>query len=188
MKIKRVRKLKRKKKYNPNVNRKRLRNKLRKLPEIPCDQVKKAWENTRSTRVNLKKMGLAYNANEALQISNAKRELLEEAKRKIAGNEDPSDHEDAKMDITATKSYVTEELEAEAKAPRERLLKLPKAQAQFLTYLIKKYDEDYKAMSRDKKNHYQLTWKQIRAKVKMFKGIPEQYNEFVQNISMQSES
>lgn len=36
-------------------------------------------------------------------------------------------------------------------------------------------------MSRDKKNHYQLTWKQIRAKIKMFKGIPEQYSAYVQN-------
>lgn len=39
-------------------------------------------------------------------------------------------------------------------------------------------------MSRDKKNHYQLTWKQIRAKIKMFKGIPEQYNEYIQNDSV----
>lgn len=35
MKIKRIKKVKRKKRYNANVNRKRLRNKLRKLPNIP---------------------------------------------------------------------------------------------------------------------------------------------------------
>lgn len=39
-------------------------------------------------------------------------------------------------------------------------------------------------MARDKKNHYQLTWKQIRAKIKMFKGIPEQYSEYIQNDSI----
>ncbi|XP_071559942.1 nucleolar protein 16 [Temnothorax nylanderi] len=187
MKIKKIRKLKRKKKFNPNVNRKRLRDKLRKLPEIPCDQIKKAWENKISTRVNLKKMGLAYDPNEAVRIPNVKHEMLEEAKRKVAGSED-SDHESEEMKVTAAKSYVAEKLEAEAKAPRERFLKLPKGQAQFLTYLITKYGEDYKAMSRDKKNHDQLTWKQIRAKVKMFKGIPEQYNEFVQNSGVQVES
>ncbi|KAL6262647.1 hypothetical protein P5V15_005441 [Pogonomyrmex californicus] len=180
MKIKKIRKLKRKKKYNQNVNRKRLRDKLQKLPNIPCDEVKKAWENTRSTRVNLKDMGLAYDANETMQIRNVKREMLEETVKKVkkAGNEDSSNHKNEEMNIIATKNYVAKKLEAEAKAPRERLLKLPKAQAEFLTYLIKKYGEDYKAMSRDKKNYYQLTWKQIRAKIKMFKGIPEQYNEY----------
>ncbi|XP_011872050.1 PREDICTED: nucleolar protein 16 [Vollenhovia emeryi] len=177
MKIKRIRKLKRKKKYNPNVNRKRLRNKLRKLPDIPCNEIKKEWEYKRSTRVNLKEMGLAYDANEAMQLPNVKHELLEGARRDVAGCEDSSDHEE----MNVAKSHVAETLEAEAKAPRQRLLKLPKAQTQFLTYLIKKYGEDYEAMSRDRKNHYQLTWKQIRAKIKMFKRIPEQYNELAQN-------
>lgn len=161
-----------------------MRNKLRKLPNIPCEQIKKEWANAKSTRVNLKNMGLAYDANEALQIPNVKQEMVKEAKRKVAGNEDrESDHENEGM--TATKGHVAEKLEAEAKAPRERRFRLPNGQAQFLTYLIQKYGEDYKAMSRDKKNHDQLTWKQIRAKVKMFQGIPEQYNKFIINSGRQ---
>jgi len=87
-------------------------------------------------------MGLAYDANEAVQIPNVKHEMLEEAKMKVAGNENPSEDEEMDVMIPA-KSYVAEKLEAEAKTPRERLLKLPKGQAQFLTYLIKKYGEDY---------------------------------------------
>lgn len=39
------------------------------------------------------------------------------------------------------------------------------------------------AMALDRKNYNQLTWKQIRAKIKIFKGIPEQYNEYLQNKS-----
>ncbi|XP_032687905.1 nucleolar protein 16 [Odontomachus brunneus] len=179
-----VRKLKRKKKYRVNVNRKRLRNKLRKLPTIPCKQIKKAWEVTKSTRTNLKEMGLAYDANDVIQIPNVK-EILD-AKKKAVIDESLSDHEDEAMGITPAKNYIAEALEAEAKAPRERLLNLPKGQAQFLSYLITKYGEDYKAMSRDKKNHYQLTWKQIRAKIKMFKGIPKQYNEYIQDNSVDS--
>ncbi|KYM99575.1 Nucleolar protein 16, partial [Cyphomyrmex costatus] len=150
------------------------------------DQIKEEWKNTHSTRVNLKEMGLAYDANKAVQIPNVKRQMLKDAKRIVTGNEDLSDHENE--EVTARKSYVMEKLEVEAKAPRERLFKLPNGQAQFLTYLIKKYGEDYEAMSRDKKNHYQLTWKQIRAKIKMFKGIPEQYNTFVQSSSTQLEA
>lgn len=108
------------------------------------DQIKKEWEDTRSTRVNLKDMGLAYDANEVLKIPNVKHEMLEEVRRKVAGNEDSSDHESEEMNVTAAKNYVAEKLEAEAKIPRERLFQLPKGQAQFLTYLIKKYGEDYK--------------------------------------------
>ncbi|XP_012536900.1 nucleolar protein 16 [Monomorium pharaonis] len=189
MKIKRIKKLKRKKKYNPNVSRKRMRNKLRKLPNIPCDQIKEEWTNKKSTRANLRDMGLAYDANESVQIPNVNREMLEEAKKKVTENEDLSDHEkDKEMSVTARKGYVAEKLEAEAKAPRERLLRLPNGQVQFLTYLIQKYGEDYEAMSRDKKNHDQLTWKQIRAKVKMFKGIPEQYNKFIESSNVELES
>ncbi|XP_029171455.1 nucleolar protein 16 [Nylanderia fulva] len=183
MKIKRIRKLKRRKTYNANVNRKRLRNKLRKkyLPTIECDEIKKEWSETKSMRVNLKDMGLAYNPNEAIQIPNSKHEMLEEAKRVIREDESSSDQETEVT--TPVKSHVAKKLEAGAKAPRVHLLRLPKGQAEFFTYLIKQYGEDYKAMSRDKKNHYQLTWKQIRAKIKMFKGIPEQYNEYLQNDS-----
>lgn len=34
-------------------------------------------------------------------------------------------------------------------------------------------------MARDKKNYYQETWKQLRAKIKTFMGVPEQYAEYL---------
>lgn len=88
-------------------------------------------------------MGLSYDANETVRIPSAKQEMLEEAKRKVAGNEDPSGDVNEDVEVIAAKSYVAEKLEEEAKAPRKRFLKLPKGQAQFLIYLIKKYGEDY---------------------------------------------
>lgn len=107
------------------------------------DQVKKEWEDRKSVRVNLKRMGLAYDANEAVRIPNVKQEMLEDAKSRVAGDEDSSGREGEKVSVTAAKGHVAEKLEAEARAPRERLLKLPKGQAQFLSYLIKKHGEDY---------------------------------------------
>ncbi|XP_053986786.1 nucleolar protein 16 [Hylaeus anthracinus] len=176
-----VRKVKRKKRFRMNVNRKRLRNKLRKLPTVQCPQIEQSWEVTMSTRSNLKQMGLAYDSNEVLKIPNAKRELIKKVKRKLIDSEDISDDEEENMNMETEKSHIAKELEADAKAPRIRTFKLPNNQVQFLTYLMDKYGEDYEAMARDKKNYNQLTWKQIRAKIKVFKGIPEQYNQYLQN-------
>ncbi|XP_012220424.1 nucleolar protein 16 [Linepithema humile] len=186
MKIKKIRKLKRKKRYNANVNRKRQRDKLRRLPNIPCAEIKNAWEHTKSIRTNLKEMGLSYDPNKKTQLLNVKHEMLKAAERKITENDNSSDEDE--MDATPSKNYVAEKLEAEAKAPKHRRLKLPKGQAQFLTYLLKKYGEDYKAMAKDKKNHYQLTGKQIQAKIKQFQGISEQYNEYLEDNNIQLES
>lgn len=44
-----------------------------------------------------------------------------------------------------------------------------------------KYGHDYKAMAKDKKNYYQETWKQLRAKVKTFMGIPKQYGAYLKD-------
>lgn len=97
-------------------------------------------------------MGLAYDANEAVQIPNVKREMLEEAKRIVREDDSSSDHE--AEDAIPIKSHVMENLEAETKAPRERRFSLPKGEAQFLTYLIKKYDEDYKVRYSLKKSYF----------------------------------
>lgn len=172
-----VRKVKRRKKFRMNVNRKRLRNKLRKLPTIKCKELKDSWEVTKSTRTNLNQMGLSYDPNELLEIASNKKQLVE--KFTVDSIENVPVIEDVEM--TPVKVHVAQELEAEAKAPRKRVFRLPNNQVQFLTYLMDKYEEDYKAMARDKKNYDQLTWKQIRAKIKVFKGIPEQFNAYLQS-------
>ncbi|KAK1130461.1 hypothetical protein K0M31_018593 [Melipona bicolor] len=177
-----IRKVKRRKRYRTNVNHKRLRNKLRKLPTINCSKIKQSWEATKSTRTNLNQMGLAYDPNDALQIPNTKRELIEEVlKKKDENDEDKLQTEEEDVEMIPPKVHVAQELEAEAKAPRRKMFRLPNNQVYFLTYLMDKYGEDYKAMALDRKNYNQLTWKQIRAKIKIFKGIPEQYNEYLQN-------
>ncbi|XP_014616465.1 PREDICTED: nucleolar protein 16 [Polistes canadensis] len=176
-----IRKVKRKKKYRTNVNRKRLRNKLQKLPTIGCKKIKEEWEIYKSTRSNLKEMGLVYDPNETLQIPNVKQELLKEVKEKLMENSMEIDSEEEEIDVITIppKINVAQALKEEACGTRRRLFQLPHSQVQFITYLLDKYGEDYEAMARDKKNHYQLTWRQIRAKIKTFKGIPEQYNKYL---------
>nr|XP_033329672.1 nucleolar protein 16 [Megalopta genalis] len=180
-----IRKVKRKKKFRMNVNRKRLRNKLRKMPNISCPQIKNSWEVTMSTRTNLKQMGLTYDPNETLKIPNVKWDLIKDAKCKIVEPSEGGWLEEEDVNVEPMKGHVAKELETEARAPREKLFRLPNSVVNFLTYLMDKHGEDYKAMARDKKNYDQMTWKQIRAKIKMFKGIPEQYNKYLESKNAQ---
>lgn len=128
-------------------------------------------------------MGLAYDVNKLLGIPKLKEKLKSHIQSttqwKLEKLEEPE---------KPSKSFVIEELEKEAKAPKERLFRLPKGQVEWITYLMDKYGFDFKAMAKDKRNHYQETWKQIRAKIKRFIGIPEQYAEYLEKRGLLEES
>jgi hypothetical protein len=100
-------------------------------------QVKKAWEWTRTVEQNLNDMGLAYDSNKALKIPTAK-ELLQPME--VDGENNNCDNETS----LPKKTYITKELENDAKAPRVKNLKLPNNEVTWLTYLMDKYKEDYK--------------------------------------------
>ncbi|KAL1460477.1 hypothetical protein WDU94_012457 [Cyamophila willieti] len=153
-----IRKQKRKKTFR-YVNKKRLNNKRRKTGNIQCQTVKESWDNRLTVQKNMENMGLAFDPNLVV----TKGEGHPEKSKKSKG----------------TKMHVVKSLEEEAKQPRERKLRLPKTQVSYLTSMMDKHGEDYKAMARDPKNFYQETWKQIRAKIITFQGIPEQYNEYL---------
>ncbi|PSN50493.1 hypothetical protein C0J52_10725 [Blattella germanica] len=165
-----VRKQKRMKKFRYNVNRKKLRNKNRKVPKIQCSQIKESWEESKSTEQNIANMGLSYDVNQTFKIPSAKAVNLD-------------GQEDMECDVKSipTKKHVAEEIEADARAPRVKKFRLPNNQVRWLSYLMDKHGEDYKAMARDTKNYYQDTWKQIRAKINRFKSIPEQYDEYLKS-------
>ncbi|RVE54225.1 hypothetical protein evm_001052 [Chilo suppressalis] len=147
---------------------------------VLCKVMKDEWDHKKSTLRNLKEMGLANDPNKVLKISNFKQDQLKKAK-KITKQESESEEEIEKKPKIPPKFDVVHKLEKEANAPRERKFMLPKGQVEFITYLLDKYGHDYKAMSRDKKNYYQETWKQLRAKVKTFMGIPKQYAEYLKS-------
>ncbi|XP_017303721.1 nucleolar protein 16-like isoform X2 [Diaphorina citri] len=151
-----IRKQKRKKTFR-YVNKKRQNNKRRKTANVQCKQIKESWDNRLTVQKNLENMGLAYDPNKAVSSLEGK----SGKKRK------------------GIKAHVVKSIEEDANELRENKLKIPKTQVLYLTNLMDKYGEDYKAMAKDPKNYYQETWKQIRAKIKTFKGIPEQYNEYL---------
>lgn len=123
-------------------------------------------------------MGLSFDPNVTIKIPNSKAELKVSMTN---SNEDWHEEPIEENKLKASKSFVMEQLEKDAKAPRVRKLRLPNSQVEWLTYLLNKYGSDYKAMARDKKNYYQETWKQIRAKIKQFRGIPEQFEEYLKS-------
>ncbi|XP_049854253.1 nucleolar protein 16 [Schistocerca gregaria] len=166
-----IRKQKRKKRYRYNVNRKRQSKRQKKGVTIPCKEIKNAWESGKSVQENMADMGLAYDPNKVLPIPTVRERIM--PRDEIEEKPEPMETEGPR------KLYVAENLEAAAKAPRVKKFALPKSQCEWLTYMIKKYGEDYKAMVRDAKNTNQYTWKQIRAKIKVFKGIPEQYSSYI---------
>ncbi|KAG6446035.1 hypothetical protein O3G_MSEX004226 [Manduca sexta] len=145
---------------------------------IECKIVKEAWSDRKTTHRNLRDMGLVSDPNKAIKIPSFKEEQLKRAKQML--NPEESEEEEVVKPVRPPrKKEIAEKLEKEAKAPRERRFMLPKGQVEFITYLLDKYGHDYKAMERDKKNYYQETWKQLRAKIKTFMGIPKQYGEYL---------
>ncbi|KAL0830454.1 hypothetical protein ABMA28_002621 [Loxostege sticticalis] len=171
-----IKKQHRRKKYLHHLNRRRMNKNQSSTGPVLCKVMKDEWDHRKSTLRNLKEMGLANDPNKVIKIPNFKREQLKKAKKMVNDDETESEEETIKV---IPKIEVVEKLEKEAKAPRERKFMLPKGQVEFITYLLDKYGHDYKAMAKDKKNYYQETWKQLRAKVRTFMGIPKQYGEYL---------
>lgn len=138
--------------------------------------MKNAWEKSKSVETNFTEMGLSYDPNKSIKIPNSKSDI----KVSLLSNTDEWQEEIIpSCEEVSQKAHIAEILEKDAKAPRERRFRLPKSQIEWLTYLMKKYKNNFKAMALDKKNYNQETWKQLRQKIKRFKSIPEQFNKFV---------
>lgn len=129
-------------------------------------------------------MGLSSDPNKTIPILNNKAHLLipTQSNDKSEWREEAIENK-----IVSTKKHVAEALEREAKAPRIKLFRLPNSQVEWITYLMDKYGTDYKEMAKDKKNYYQETWKQLRAKIKRFKSIPEQYSKYLEERGLSAE-
>merc|ERR1719285_598142 len=73
------------------------------------------------------------------------------------------------------KSEVIAKLENEAKFEAKQTFRFTPTQVQLITYMMDKHGEDWSAMARDPKNHYQETAAKLKGMVNKFVSIPEHY-------------
>ncbi|CAD7092729.1 unnamed protein product [Hermetia illucens] len=178
-----IRKVKRSKTYRYNVNRKRLRKTRTSTGKIKCRTIKENWAANKSIKSNLREMGLAVDPNLAVGIPNTKQERMKIVKL-VNGFVEEDVIGTAKQGKTKRpprKAFVVQELEKEAKMPRESQFRLPRGVVKDLEYFLDKFKFNYNAMVTDRRNVNQLTWRQFRAKVKKFMSIPEQFNEYLRS-------
>merc|ERR1712173_49245 len=77
------------------------------------------------------------------------------------------------------KPGVLEKLEEDSKKKVKSKFRINEDTAQFCIYMLELYGEDYKSMSRDKRNFYQDTPAQIKRKIMSFQKASDQWNEYM---------
>ncbi|XP_048346416.1 nucleolar protein 16 [Sphaerodactylus townsendi] len=167
----------RRKKYNYNVDRKKLNRAFRKrqAPRIKCSQIRHAWDRTKSVSQNLAEMGLAADPNKAVPIPKFMQPVM---KMDIDGPE--------KKSKIVQKPYVLNELEYQASLPEKQSQTLSRDLIDYVQHMIQNHGENYKAMARDEKNYYQDTPKQIKSKINVYKRIyPEEYQAFCTSLQQE---
>lgn len=163
---------KRRKKFDYNKNRKKLKKKTLKKynPRIENEQIRNAWDKNKSMARNLQEMGLSFDPNRSLPIKSPKL-IGKEAVSKAATG-------------IVTKPYVLNKLEEEASLPEKDSKTLSSDLIEYVQYMIREHGDNHKAMARDEKNYYQDTPKQIKRKINEYKRChPDHYNAFMSSVS-----
>ncbi|GFS00495.1 nucleolar protein 16-like [Elysia marginata] len=165
-----VRKVKRHEKFNYSKDRKKNRKKSKEVPAIKCEEIKKAWDVTKSVKKNLEDMGIAADSNKAVKMPRSKPLKM--------GTLDVEMEVD--LQKTPIKKFVMNELEERSKIPGKKKMSMSDEDAGFCVYMMDTYVDNYKAMARDDRNYYQETPKQIQRKINRFKSIPEMYKIYAE--------
>ncbi|XP_056140369.1 nucleolar protein 16 [Lampris incognitus] len=167
-------KVNRRKKFDYNKDRKKLRKQFKKkeAPRIENSQIRHAWDHNKSVFRNMQDMGLAVDPNRTLPIQ--KQGIL------TAGGETKAPKS------IVTKPYVLNQLEEEASRPEKDPKTLSTDLIEYVQHMIREHKEDHKAMARDEKNYYQDTPKQIRRKINEYKRChPQHYAAFLESLASQ---
>jgi len=177
-------KTRRRQKFQFGKNRKRSRRVEEKgskhLIKVTNDTIKASWDSSKPAKDNLDTMGLAYDPNRVVKHLTAKKKMVESLKENTgtAIHHTQTEVAPATDCSTATESVVRQLEEEVASIPRKSSFRFPPEQVRFITYMMSKYGEDYKAMARDRRNEWQETPKQIKQKIVKFRSIPEQFAKY----------
>ncbi|KAM9349033.1 nucleolar protein 16 [Symphorus nematophorus] len=158
--------------FDYNQNRKKLKKKFIKKynPRIENPQIRNAWDDKKSMARNLQEMGLTFDPNRSLPIK----------KQSLLGD----DRETKALASIVTKPYVLNQLEEEASRPEKDCKTLSSDLIEYVQYMIREHNDNYKAMARDEKNYYQDTPKQIKRKINEYKRChPQHYDAFMKSLA-----
>uniref|UniRef100_A0A672QVJ1 Nucleolar protein 16 n=1 Tax=Sinocyclocheilus grahami TaxID=75366 RepID=A0A672QVJ1_SINGR len=147
-------------KFNYNKDKKKLKTKIRRKekPHIECPQIRNAWDEHKTVKQNLQDMGLSLGTKGMLPIKNKK----------------------------ASTNLESLPMEVEASLRGEDRTTCSTDMTEYVQYMVKEHNEDYKAMARDEKNYYQDTPKQIKRKVELYKRChPKEYAAFIASLQSQ---
>ena len=170
-----LRKQRKRKKFNHGRNRKRVRKQQEKTTKfnvkVDCKVMKDAWDHRISVKENMAQMGVVLNASELMPVAGTREEMVKKMKKlkniPVESSEEMSE-EIMKPDVLA-------KLTSEANVPAKQTFRFSTTQVQLITYMMDKHGMDFKAMSRDPRNHYQETPAKLRGMVTKFISIPEHY-------------
>lgn len=162
-----VRKQKRHLKFDYNKDRKKGWKKAKGTPEIKCDEIKAAWDSTKSLKKNLAEMGISADPNKTLKLPKNKFKM---------GTLNVEMEVD--LEKTPIKQSVMDELELRSQIPGKKKMSMGEDEAMYCVYMMEKYGDNYTAMAKDERNYYQDTPKQIKRKINRLKSIPKMYEMY----------
>jgi len=171
-----LKKLKKGKKFNYGRNRSRVRKQQEKTSKfnvalkVDCQAMKEVWDTRVSLKENMTNMGVAFDANNVVPKISSKQKMVKEMKKNKGLEVDENE-----VDGVRRKTEVVAKLENEAKFEAKQTFRFTQTQVQLITYMMDKHGEDWSAMARDPKNHYQETAAKLRGMVTKFISIPEHY-------------
>ncbi|VIO89066.1 Uncharacterized protein BM_BM7439 [Brugia malayi] len=145
-----------------------------------------AWDKNSTIKQNMKAMGLAYDSNKLFPLEQSISKHCEEMEIDELKPYGSIKSQMLKTKSTVNKSKIAKVITALEKEAEEEKIKQKKGRSyrllardiEFCIYMIEKHGGDYEKMSRDARNIYQDTSKQIERKIRIFTQSPE-YSKYL---------